>query len=373
MDKGMKIKFYHKQLTDDTVKVIGSKKNTVENSSKKYIRLCGFIKGMIALVFTTMVLSGCNYSYSFNNSNQLRMEDAKEFKIDKTRSEPIKQINIDSRLGDIEIIKDDNYYVEINYRYFNEKPSYKLENGTLSFNDSKAFPNSYSINFDIKNKIKIYLPEDADLSQINISTASGDVYLSDLQTEKLKVSVAYGDLALKKAAAKESDISMSSGSSNINDFNTDTLDYSNSYGNADFTDINTINSDSEGDYKIKISMSSGDADLDTIRSKSLEISNSYGNITGKGMSINGFEADLSSGDLKISKSDIEDADISNSYGDVDLSLTGDSKDYSLDLSTSYGSVAVDGKNYDGHLIRESGGSKGITADLSSGDIEVMFE
>ncbi|WFR58534.1 DUF4097 family beta strand repeat-containing protein [Anaerocolumna sp. AGMB13025] len=369
----MESKFYDKQLKDYTVKVTKSKNIEAKRRSKKGIRIDRFMKGMLSMVFAVMVLSGCSYSFSFNNSNQLKMEDAKEFKMEKTLADPIKQITIDSRIGDIEIIKDDNYYVEINYRYFNEKPTYKLENGILSFDDSKAFPNSYSISFDIKNTIKIYLPEDADLGQITISTASGDVSLSDLQTEKLKVSVAYGDLTLKKAAAEETNINMSSGSSNISDLDTKTLDYSNSYGNGDFTNINKANTNSQDDSRIKISMSSGNADFDTVNSKNLEISNSYGNITGKGLLINGFEADLSSGDLKISKSILEKADISNSYGDVILSLTGDTKDYMLDLSTSYGKVDVDGKNYDGHLIRENGGSKRLTADLSSGDIEVTFE
>lgn len=327
-----------------------------------------------ALVSASIVLSGCGYSYSFNNNNQLKSEDAKDFNVEKTLAEPIKQIDINSRFGDIELIKDDNYYVEINYRYFNEEPSYKLEDGTLSFDDSKSFPNSYSINFSLKNKIKIYLPGDTDMDHINISAASGDVSLSDFSAEELDVSIAYGDFTLKKAAVRDSDISMSSGNSTISDLNTESLGYSNSYGNADFSNINTKNADSSfGDARIKISMSSGNADLDSIISKYLEVSNSYGNITGKGMDVKEFESDLSSGKLNISKSTMDEADISNSYGDVILALTGNSKDYMLDLNTSYGSVAVDGRNYDGHLVRENGGSKSITADLSSGDVEVTFE
>jgi DUF4097 and DUF4098 domain-containing protein YvlB len=344
-----------------------------EDMNRKFLCQLAIV---ITVMFTNVFLAGCEYSFSFNNANQLKMEDAKEFTIDKTSVEPIKQININTKLADIEFIEDDNYYVAIDYKYFNEEPEYKVEDGVLKFDDSKAFPNSYSISFNIKNTVKIYMPKDADLDRIKLATASGDVTLSDFLADKLDISIAYGDFNMKESSVAEANINMSSGNSDISNFNVESLDFSNSYGDASFKNINTITPDIEGnssDSSFKVSMASGNATFDSLAGKTLDIRNSYGNITCKGLIIKDFESDLSSGNLTVSGSTVDDLDISNSYGDVTLTLIGASKDYMLDLNTSYGSIEVDGKNYDGHLTRENNGHKNIAANLSSGDIELKFE
>ncbi|MGB8452207.1 MAG: DUF4097 family beta strand repeat-containing protein [Anaerocolumna sp.] len=331
---------------------------------------------LITLIVTSIFLAGCEYSFSFNNTNQLKAEDAKEFKVEKTSVEPIQQININAKLGDIEFIEDDNYYVEIDYRYFEEEPDYKWEGGTLTFDDFKSFPNSYSISFSIKNTVKIYLPKDAYLERIKIAAASGDVALSNFLADKLNVSVAYGDFDMKKSSAAEANISMASGNSDIRDFNVEKLDFSNSYGDAEFTNINTgatVTGSKYSNCGIKVSMASGNCVFDSLTGKTLDISNSYGSIKCKGLFIKEFDSDLSSGNLTVSGSAVDDLDISNSYGDVTLELKGDSKEYMLDLNTSYGSIDIDGKHYDSHLTRENNGHKNISADLSSGDIGLKFE
>ncbi len=339
-------------------------------------RVLGQLVIVITLMLTSVFLAGCEYSFSFNNANQLKAEDAKKFTVDKTSVEPITQININAKLADIEFIEDDNYYVAIDYRYFDEKPDYMVEDGVLKFDDSKAFPNSYSISFSIKNTIKIYMPKDADLDRIKLATASGDVTLSSFLADKLDISIAYGNFNMKGSSVTEADISMSSGDSDISDFSVENLDFSNSYGDASFKNINTVTTGTESnstDSSFRVSMASGNATFDSLAGKTLDISNSYGNITCKGLIIKDFESDLSSGNLTVSGSTVDDLDISNSYGDVTLKLTGASKDYMLDLNTSYGSIDVDGKNYDGHLTRENNGNKNISANLSSGDIELNFE
>ncbi|MDF2588928.1 MAG: hypothetical protein K0S41_2769 [Anaerocolumna sp.] len=328
------------------------------------------------LLMMIFILSGCGYSVSFNNVNNLKKEDAIEFNVDKTVIEHIDKINISTSIAEIELMEDDDYYVEIKYSYWNKEPEYKVEDGVLSFNDDYVFPNSYSLNFNVRNYIKVYLPKDANLDQIMIDTSSGDVSIADFITERLDLEVAYGSLSINNASATKANIDLSSGNSEIKDFNFGVLEYNNSYGNATLTNINTDYEKVQKDLgsgELEISMSSGNCNIENITCESIDIENSYGNVTCKEMKVNEFDTNLSSGDLYVTKSTIKNADISDSYGNAKLFLSGNDKDYNLDLKTSYGKVEVNNKEYDGHLIRENNGSKSIVADLSSGDIDIRFE
>ena len=332
---------------------------------------------LISTLFV-ILLNGCNSNsrYHFTNTNELKKEDAKNFIIEKSKIDTLSKIVISTRIGNIEFIEDDDYYIEIDYNYWKDEPDYKIEDGILTFSDKNTLPNSYSINYSIDNVIRVYLPGSANPEQINIETSSGDVSISSFATNKLDIKVSYGDLIIENAAAVKAKINLSSGKTKISDFNVGTLTYSNSYGNATFTDINSgtisLPTTSQNDF-IEINMSSGQCSINGLQSDSLSINNSYGDVTCKNLIVNELTSSLSSGDLTISKSAIKDAKIKNSYGDVELSLTGKAEDHSLDLKTSYGSIKVDGRKYDNQLTRENNGANHISAKLSSGNIDISFE
>lgn len=330
----------------------------------------------ITLSLLTVLLSGCTYGVHIRANNELKKADGKKFIIEKSVVEPLKKINISSRIGDIEFIEDDNFYVEIDYYYWKDAPEYKIENGVLSFDDKNTLPNSYSINFDIKNTIKVYLPKDSEQEQIILNASSGNVSLACFTTEKLETNVSYGDVVIMEAAAVKAKIRQSSGKTTVSDFQVGILGYNNSYGNATFTNINTgdrkLPKDKTYDY-IELIMSSGNCSIDGLTTKNLVANNSYGDITCKDILLDEFNVKLSSGDLTVTKSDIKESDIKNSYGDVDLSLIGTEKDYELDLKTSYGSIKVGNKKYDKQLTRETNGTKSISANLSSGNITINYK
>jgi DUF4097 and DUF4098 domain-containing protein YvlB len=335
-------------------------------------------KGVFILitVLFSIIVTGCESKFIYNNANQLKKEDAIQYKMEKTKVESIGKININTNIADVEIIEDDDFYVEIDYYYWEREPDYSLEEGVLYFDDSGVFPNSYSISFNLSNSIKIYIPKGSKFDSMRIQTSSGDVFMESFSTDKLDLEVSYGDLQINNAAALKTDIRLSSGKSEVKDLNVETLEYKNAYGNAVFTNINSEDiklGESTTFDSIEISMSSGNGTLSNVTCNSLEIDNSYGDITCKELNLTELDADLSSGNLTVTKSTIEDIDVKNSYGDVSLSLQGNEADYTLDLDTSYGKIEVEGKTYEGHLIRENNGTKYITTNLSSGDIEVKFQ
>ncbi|MBH1940441.1 DUF4097 family beta strand repeat protein [Mobilitalea sibirica] len=338
------------------------------------------LKKIFILLTITMlsifIFTGCDMSFAFNGgSNELRRADAMEFEVEKSKVEEITRIDINTRVGEIEIIESDDYYVEIDYLFWEDEPVYNIEDGKLFFDDSDTLPNSYSIRFNLDNIIKVYVPEGSVFSQVDLDTSSGDVEIEGFITDKLEVDVAYGDLTVKNIAANKSDFQLSSGSSNIENFDTGELRFKNSYGNSKFKNINTgelLLSDISYE-SFDVTMSSGNCTIKGLNTGSVNITNSYGNITCEEITAEEVDMDLSSGDLEISKSDIMEIDISNSYGDVTLSLLGKKEDYNLDLETSYGEIEVENQSYEDHLQRDNDGARSINASLSSGDIEITFK
>lgn len=319
---------------------------------------------------------GCGFFYVFHSANQLKRADAREFIVDKTEVAPITSIEIQTRIADVEFLRSDSFAVEIDYLYWDREPDYELKDGKLYFDDSASFPNSYSIDFNLHNTIKVYLPKDSAMNSVSIEDASGDVDITGFAAVELDVTVSYGDLTIQEASAASAEITLASGSSRISDFNVGTLDYTNSYGDAKFTNINS------GEYSLpkgasskecNISMSSGDVDINGMYSPQVDIRNAYGDVSCENFLADTAKFDLSSGKLLVQKGHINHADIENSYGDVTLKLSGPASDYALDLDTFYGKVKVDGESYEEHVKQNGNGSKSIKANLSSGDVTVDFE
>jgi hypothetical protein len=341
----------------------------------------GFRNTLIIALFTVFVgalLTGCSgFHYVVNNSgaNFLDKDDAMNFTVEKTIVEPITTLVIDTSVAEVEVIEADDFYVEIDYLYWDQAPEYTLEKGKLTFNDSNCFPNSYSINFNLHNTIKIYLPKGSVINDLYVKNSSGDVTLAGFIAKDLSVTVSYGDFSMMNAAATEADITLSSGRSKISDFAVGELNFTNSYGNAIFTNLNAGEDLLESDISydsLDINMSSGNVTLTGLNFKSIELSNSYGDVTCDEVAAEDFDMELSSGNLEVSNADIQDIEVDNSYGNVTLKLDGQEEDYSLDLDTSYGKIKVADESYDEHIIIEKGGTREVSANLSSGDVRVSF-
>ena len=340
---------------------------------KKYLQR--LIVTLLFILVSGMLFTGCGLRYVVG-TNYINKADAKEFKVEKAVVDPITSIEVHTGTSEVELIESDNYYVEIDYLYWEEEPEYTVKDGRLYFDDSNAFPNSYSINFNLHNTIRIYLPEAAALKDLSIQNASGDVSIAGFVANDVEVTVSYGDFTMKNAAASDADITLSSGTSKISDVQIGKLDFTNSYGNATFTNINTGDSklpEGVAYDRLDLTMSSGDVDINNLQVGSIDINNSYGDITCKEVIAEEFTADLDSGNFDLSKADLRVLDINNSYGDITLDLLGPEEDYSMDLRTSYGKIKVGNSNYDENYSKDSNGARSLNADLSSGDIIVTFK
>lgn len=327
------------------------------------------------LLSVLCVFSGCGISYMVN-SNSLDKKDAKEFILEKKAIASLSKIDIDTRLADIELIPSDKYCVEIYYLYWNDKPDYYVKDGILHFDDNKAFPHSYSLNFNPHNYIKVYLPENAKLKEVELNNSSGDITADGFTSDLLKLNDSYGDLSMDNAAAYDATINLSSGTSSMKNISFGKLSYDNSYGDAKFININGKENslpDNQKFEKFHCEMSSGDMTIKGLNSDSIKLNNSYGDVNCDKLSGSQLDANLSSGDFEISNSDLKNINVDNSYGGAAFYLTGSLPDYNMDLGTSYGKIRIDGKSYKDHVTINNNSSKQIKANLSSGDIGVNFD
>lgn len=331
---------------------------------------------ILFMVTVAVMLSGCSFQYGFRTANELKRGDSKDFILEKSKVDQINEIEVHTRMADIELIPADDFYVEIEYTYWEDEPEYTLENGVLTFDDWPCMPDTYSLRYSLKNYIKIYIPEETLLDQIKLDTASGNVSAEGFISDKLEIIVSYGDLDLTNASALDADIRLSSGRSKIKDFNAGELEFGNSYGKADFININMggIPLLGDGVYEsINITMSSGNCILTGVTSRTIYINDSYGDVTCEDVLSEELDVTLSSGDLEILKAEVEEIDVTDSYGDVSLSLLGSEEDYSLDLDTSYGDIEIAGDTFDEHVKRNNNGNRSVSANLSSGNIEINFK
>jgi len=335
-----------------------------------------FLFSLLTLL-SAALLCGCGRRIFFSGTGgkMLKKEDAKKYKLAKSPIQPVDTIEIKTRMGDIEIIQADDYYLEIDYLYWESEPKYLLEGGKLTFDDEMTIPESYSINFNPQNIVKLYLPKDALLDKALLHSSNGDISISGFTAKSLKAHLSYGDLTMANCAIARAIIKLSSGNSTITGFHVGELDYDNSYGDLLLNNVNIGESRLPSEFgfdRIDISMSSGDANIDELYAKELVIGNSYGDVDCKEITADRFYARLSSGNLTVDRSDIRNLDLNNSYGDISLELAGSEKDYSLDLDISYGIIIINGKKYKKQLSVSNNGIRSICAGLSSGDLRVKF-
>lgn len=352
-------------------------------SFKKTMLIFGGAVLLIGIILSIIGLSlGGSTVLYINKSGIHTSKDLVEYKQPKTPLGDINKVNISTNLCDIEIIKSDGYYIEYSYIGENTKESHRVENGELIYEEPDS-NNTWNISYfnfgdynnsNTQNYIKLYIPEDASFEDFTINSSSGDVNLSNFDTNTLSIDASYGDVSLKNINTSTSTITLSSGDSSIEDFKVQTLDYSNSYGDANFKRINSSDhpQTTNADDNITLSLSSGDISMDKVNTNSLTIDNSYGDVSLNNINTNSFSNELSSGSLDITSSFLGNMDIYNSYGDVDISLSSPITSYDYDITCDFGDIEVDGREFENEVHSLNNHTYTIKINVSSGDVDLDF-
>ena len=298
--------------------------------------------------------------------------------LEKTELDDLQNIEINLAYADLSIIPSDGYYLEYRLTGSRPAPAWGVSDNTLSFQEGEASGNPFHFSFFSLDSfqstdeepyyVNLYVPREALLDTLQISSDYGDASLEELSCQTASVSLDYGDLSISSLHCADSvSVLCSYGDMDLGTLETGTCDFRAEYGNLSCDAITGTDG--------ILSLDSGNFRADRLSFDQLTLENSYGNIQIQEGSIGQGEISLASGDLTATLSDTENLSVKNEYGDVSLQLEAPLSSYSCDLVTEYGEISlpeqsVSDSSGSAVYTSQGTGSGQISISCESGDIQI---
>lgn len=168
---------------------------------------------LIALLLTTILIILLVRPKS--NLNFFKFQSKSELVYEKDIEEQIKKIKVNTKASSIQIEKSDSNKVSV--KYYGDKNDKDLslttDNETLNITEDTSY---FCIGFCsyAEHKIVISLPKEIDY-ELDLNTASGDVYLPDAKLSNVKIKTISGDIAA--ITASNANLESTSGDIEINE------------------------------------------------------------------------------------------------------------------------------------------------------------
>ena len=250
--------------------------------------------------------------------------------------EVFKNIELNVDFGDVEIVQGDKYRIVSEYNKKIYNLSYDVEDEKLVVTNklikkNKVFDFDGGDDSDLK--IKIYIPKETCLDNLNLKVNSGNLMLEDLKCKELYTS--------------------------------------NDFGNINGKNIETDNF--EGNLE------SGSLNLDTFTAENAIIKNEFGNVMGKSFITNGLDLDMESGKIDISGKLSGKNNINSEFGKINIKNDLPKDECGYDIHVDLGRCLINGNkssngkksNYDHESYNETANNM-FKVNCSSGDVELDF-
>lgn len=315
----------------------------MKTSTKKLIliSLCLVIAGVI-LLGVGMLFGGRPGVVFSRKGISSPYADNKSYVLEKTKINKFSDVDIKvGSYADIQILPsgDDQFYLEYELDGNYSEPSYDVRKNTLTLTHTEN-PRHYGINFfyfgsfssstEIRAYIKLYIPEDADMGNLNVYNDSGNVSIEGLAFEDTKLEVSYGDVKLQDMSFQDLELDMESGKLKAKNLTTQDLLLKNEYGDVTLEKITA--------QDVEIKLESGNLKADGFTSVNLTAKADYGDIEMEDFSTETADFVLSSGNLRMEAKELTSLICKNEYGDVKLKLPKDLAEYSVSARSEYGHI-----------------------------------
>ena len=279
--------------------------------------------------------------------------------------------------ANIEFFTAKTYGVEIKY-YDSKYPiGYDIKNGKLTIrqqNKRKAWFNWGWGNWNIKNSsVKIYLPEDADLSTIKITSTSGDIKLqTPFSCDNINVNSISGNIILADIQATEGDFDSASGDIALSGFISKSMKANAISGNVSITGgklgscrIETASGDiicmGEFSGDIQVNSISGNVKLDLSLNDNI-----------KDSKLGSCRIETTSGDISCIGEFLGDIRMNSISGNVNLGLSLAEDDYNYDIRSLSGSIKIGDTHIERKYSRDNHALNSINIETTSGDTNISF-
>lgn len=288
----------------------------------------------IVILFAGMLAGGRPGFYVDRSGVHMAQEKLEEDYVrDNISLEKFSSARIHLRYADLQIIPSDKFAVEYCLDG-SKKPVCKVENGEFILEESRQ-PASVNFMAFIPSKqtdtyVRLYVPEEQEFTDIRMEQEDGNINIPKMKADSLVIDNKYGDVVIESYDGKE----------------------------------------------ISVNMYDGKFIADKIAAEQIELNSEYGDISlreGKGKNL---KSKLYDGSFDGGNFDIEKVHVQNEYGDVNLEVSGDMKEYALDLETEDGDIEVSGyeviQKDDGYQCKvEHTSGKEIKIYCKDGSIELL--
>lgn len=179
-----------------------------------------FVKILIGIILILFLIAGIGYVAKEKGLFEMKHADqentSKDTKIisESKEFDAFENINIKASVNNIEIVSSNKYKVELKYDETYGKIDYKVENNTLKIDQN---PYKKNMNIIVNNYIKIYLPKDVKVKNLNISLEVGNINLENLDINKSTFKSEVGNMEIKQCLVNEVDASLDKGNIDINE------------------------------------------------------------------------------------------------------------------------------------------------------------
>ncbi|WP_042145453.1 DUF4097 family beta strand repeat-containing protein [Paucisalibacillus sp. EB02] len=259
-----------------------------------------------------------------------------------------KNIELNIADGDIEVIPSDEYKIEIE-RMEGTKITHAVENKTLSIKEETNSGFKFVMNFSFniqETVIKIYVPTDAEFTDITIASKFGDIQLDGLNVNKLHVYSNDGEVA-------------------IDNIHSDKIVVENKYGDVKSTNLKTNH--------LEVEINDGDANLESIVAANTVLNNHYGDTSLSNFTSKGTKIESEDGDININGELLGQTTINSNYGNIYLKLANKESEMSYNIQNKYGGIVVNDNQYVTKATNSVNSPNKMVINSKDGDVEATLK
>lgn len=287
-----------------------------------------------------------NYNTNHKNFRITTARDYEEKILEKTQLEKFENIQIDTNYKDIIFKESDDYYIE----YVSSTTTgvtYKVKNGTLYINDE--YKNSFNLNFFNFNFNKnqeyiiIYMPKDAEFSELNFKIYEGDLTIRNVVSTVFKLSQKYGDFQVEHLQADKFDIYLYEGDTTIKDIIAGEATIKTKYGELSLERTTIKEAGDQFSGRLEIDVYEGAIKFNEVTGKTLALESKYADISGEQLDFTNIKATTYEGDIRIGELNVLVFDLKSKYGNIHLGLIESESDYAFNLKAKYGTININNR------------------------------
>ena len=177
---------------------------------------------------------------------------------EKIQLDSFSALSIDVSYMDVLLLPSEDGSCYLSYSVYGGRKAnplqYKTENNTLSIKEDHSAASGFFIGIDYGwlaglvsgqtgrqtpvpvDQVILYMPQDAVLSDVVISSGDGDILIDGLQADSLKAESSYGDLSLTDASLSSLHLTLGDGDMDLNHVSARQTDIQADYGDVTFKD-----------------------------------------------------------------------------------------------------------------------------------------